>query len=70
MSEQQPEPCLGAQKRGLGRRGITIIMLAIVLVFVITMVVLGVSPDVAGGIGVTVLAACAKAAGGRPDAKE
>jgi hypothetical protein len=69
MSEERPELGPGSQRRGLGRRGIVIVMLAIVLVFVVIMVVLGVSPDVAGVVGVSVLTACSQAAGGRPDAK-
>ena len=69
MTEQQPGPGLDAQERGLGRWAIIIILLAIILAFVIIMVVLGVSPDVAGSIGVTALAACSAAAGGRPNAK-
>ena len=68
MTELQPEPAPGTQERGPGRWAV-IIMLATILAFVVIMVVLGVSPDVAGGIGASALAACSAAAGGRPDAK-
>jgi hypothetical protein len=68
MSEHQPELGPDEQECGPGRWAV-IIMLAIILAFVIIMVALGVSPDVAGGIGAAALAACSAATGGRPDAK-
>jgi hypothetical protein len=69
MSEHQLDPGPGGRVRGPGRWAV-IIMLAIVLAFVVVMVALGVSPDVAGGIGAAALAACSAAGGGRPDAKD
>jgi len=62
-----PAPRWGQRRPGPWPR---VVILVIILGFVITLTVLGVSPDVAAGIGASALAAACSASGeGLPDAE-